>query len=118
MECPGRESNPLKTDLQSVTLAALSPGPAEPNRAIPHEGFGGGNSEGGPARRERPPALRARGRASDVVPPASRAAAPDHVVAGALVVVHARGTEPRHPKAGSPRDDEGRTDGGDEERAA
>src|SRR4030065_248269 len=24
--CPGRESNPLKTDLQSVTLAALSPG--------------------------------------------------------------------------------------------
>ncbi len=26
IECPGRESNPLKTDLQSVTLAALSPG--------------------------------------------------------------------------------------------
>ena len=31
--CPGRESNPLKTDLQSVTLAALSPGPRRPNPA-------------------------------------------------------------------------------------
>src|SRR2546426_5914381 len=30
--CRGRESNPLETDLQSVTLAALSPRRRPPNR--------------------------------------------------------------------------------------
>src|SRR5439155_9024795 len=30
--CRGRESNPLETDLQSVTLAALSPRRRSPNR--------------------------------------------------------------------------------------
>lgn len=42
--CPGRESNPLKTDLQSVTLAALSPGRSRTKRTLHHIDFGGGNA--------------------------------------------------------------------------